>query len=132
MPLLVVAYGWRAAFVITGVVTFVWLVAWLAMYRRPREHKRVSAAELAYIEQDPVDPAKPMPWRRLATRRETWAYALGKFCIDPIWWFFLFWLPGFLGDQLRPQPPDNSGRRWSPSTCSPTSARSPAAGRRRG
>ena len=56
VPFLVVAYGWRAAFVITGVVTFVWLVVWLAIYRRPREQKRVSAAELAYIEQDPADP----------------------------------------------------------------------------
>ena len=93
------AYGWRAAFVITGVVTFVWLFAWLAFYRRPREHKRVSAAELAWIEQDPVDPVTPVPWARIATRRETWAYALGKFFIDPIWWFFLFWLPGFLGQQ---------------------------------
>jgi MFS transporter, ACS family, aldohexuronate transporter len=99
VPLLVVAYGWRAAFVITGLVTFVWLFAWLGMYRRPHEHKRVSAAELAYIQQDPVDPAKPMPWSRIASCRETWAYAIGKFCIDPIWWFFLFWLPGFLGEQ---------------------------------
>jgi ACS family hexuronate transporter-like MFS transporter len=96
VPWLTVAYGWRAAFVITGIATSVWVIAWLAMYRRPREHKRVSAAELAYIEQDPVDPVTPLPWRRIAAKRETWAYALGKFCIDPIWWFFLFWLPGFL------------------------------------
>ena len=53
-------------------------------------------AELAYIQQDPDDPVEPLPWRSIAARRETWAYALGKFCIDPIWWFFLFWLPGFL------------------------------------
>jgi len=99
VPFLVVAYGWRAAFVITGVATSVWLIAWLAMYRRPTEHKRVSAAELAHIQQDPDDPATPLPWRSIAVRRETWAYALGKFCIDPIWWFFLFWLPGFLADR---------------------------------
>ncbi len=96
VPLLVVAYGWRAAFVITGIATSVWVIAWLAMYRRPQEHKRVTAAELAYIQQDPDDPVVPLPWREIAARRETWAYALGKFCIDPIWWFFLFWLPGFL------------------------------------
>jgi ACS family hexuronate transporter-like MFS transporter len=96
VPWLVVAYGWRAAFVITGIATSVWVIAWLAIYRRPREHKRVTAAELAYIEQDPLDPVTPLPWRAIAARRETWAYALGKFCIDPIWWFFLFWLPGFL------------------------------------
>jgi len=96
VPWLVVAYGWRAAFVITGIATSVWLIAWLGLYRRPTEHKRVSAAELAWIRQDPVDPVTPLPWRSIAARRETWAYALGKFCIDPIWWFFLFWLPGFL------------------------------------
>ncbi|HST37663.1 MAG TPA: MFS transporter [Allosphingosinicella sp.] len=99
VPFLVVAYGWRAAFVITGIATFVWLFFWLAMYRHPREHKRVPASELAHIEQDPVDPVTPLPWARIATKRETWAYAIGKFCIDPIWWFFLFWLPGYLGQR---------------------------------
>ena len=97
VPLLTVAYGWRAAFVITGIATFVWVFFWLAMYRRPQEHKRVAPAELGYIQQDPVDPVAPLPWARIAAKRETWAYALGKFCIDPIWWFFLFWLPGYLG-----------------------------------
>jgi ACS family hexuronate transporter-like MFS transporter len=96
VPWLVVAYGWRAAFVITGIATFVWLFAWLGIYRRPTEDKRVSAAELAWIQQDPDDPVTPMPWARIAMKRETWCYALGKFCIDPIWWFFLFWLPGYL------------------------------------
>jgi ACS family hexuronate transporter-like MFS transporter len=99
VPILTVTYGWRAAFVITGLVTFVWLFAWLAMYRRPDEHKRVSPAELAWIRQDAEDPVTPLPWSAIARRRETWAYALGKFCIDPIWWFFLFWLPGFLAER---------------------------------
>lgn len=97
VPLLTVAYGWRMAFVVTGVVSLVWLVAWLIFYRSPREHRKVSSGELAWIEQDPADPVQPLPWRRLIAKRETWAYALGKFCIDPIWWFFLFWLPGYLG-----------------------------------
>ncbi|MGN5374785.1 MFS transporter [Sphingomonas hankookensis] len=99
VPLLTVAYGWRMAFVVTGVVSLVWLVAWLVFYRSPREHRKLSSGELAWIEQDPADPVQPLPWKRLITRRETWAYALGKFCIDPIWWFFLFWLPGYLGDR---------------------------------
>lgn len=99
VPLLVVAYGWRMAFVITGLVSFVWLIAWWTMYRRPREHPRVSAAELEWIEQDPADPVKPIAWSRIARTRETWAYSLGKFFIDPIWWFFLFWLPGYLFDR---------------------------------
>src|SRR3546814_4919451 len=66
------------------------------MYRHPREHPRVTPGELAWIEQDPADPVTPIPWAQLITIRETWAYALGKFFIDPIWWFFLFWLPGYL------------------------------------
>ena len=99
VPWLTIAYGWRTAFVVTGVVSLVWLVAWLAIYRRPEEQPRLSADELAYIQQDPADPVVPIPWKRLLRVRETWAYALGKFFIDPIWWFFLFWLPGFLGDR---------------------------------
>jgi MFS transporter, ACS family, hexuronate transporter len=97
VPMLTVAYGWRMAFVVTGVVSFIWLAFWLVMYRRPREHKRVTQGELAWIEQDPADPVQPIAWKKLVTVRETWAYALGKFFIDPIWWFFLFWLPGYLG-----------------------------------
>jgi ACS family hexuronate transporter-like MFS transporter len=99
VPLLTVAYGWRMAFVVTGVVSLIWLALWLIFYRSPREHRKLSSGELAWIEQDPADPVQALPWRRLVTKRETWAYALGKFCIDPIWWFFLFWLPGYLGDR---------------------------------
>jgi ACS family hexuronate transporter-like MFS transporter len=101
VPFLVVTYGWRPAFVITGLATSIWLVFWLVIYRRPQEHKKVSEAELAYIQQDPVDPVQPLPWSRIAAKRETWAYALGKFCIDPIWWFFLFWLPGYLATRYQ-------------------------------
>jgi MFS transporter, ACS family, hexuronate transporter len=96
VPAITLAYGWRAAFVITGAVSLFWLVAWLAIYRRPRESKRVSAAELAYIESDPADPEAKVPWTRLFGRRETWAFSIGKFLTDPIWWMFLFWLPDFL------------------------------------
>ena len=99
VPILTVTYGWRMAFVITGVAALVWLVAWFALYQHPRRHKRVSKAEREWIEQDPADTVEKMPWRRLLGIRETWAYALGKFFIDPIWWFFLFWLPGYLGDR---------------------------------
>jgi MFS transporter, ACS family, aldohexuronate transporter len=96
VPFLTLKYGWRAAFVITGAFSVVWLIAWLSIYRRPREEKRLSNAELAWIESDPADPAAPLRWLQLIRMRETWAYALGKFCIDPIWWFYLFWLPGVL------------------------------------
>ena len=96
VPFLTLAYGWRAAFVITGAVSLVWLVAWLALYRRPRESTRVSARELDYIESDPADPAGKVPWLRLLGRKETWVFAIGKFMTDPIWWMFLFWTPDFL------------------------------------
>lgn len=96
VPFLVLTFDWRVAFYVTGVFGVLWLIAWLALYRHPDRHPRVSAAELAYIRQDPADPVEPLSWGRVATYRETWAYALGKFCIDPIWWFFLFWLPGYL------------------------------------
>lgn len=87
---------WRWAFYITGAFSFVWLFAWLAMYRRPREQSRLSATELAYIESDPADPPRKLPWRKVLAYRQTWAYAAGKFLTDPIWWLFLFWLPDFL------------------------------------
>lgn len=96
VPVLVLYFGWRAAFFITGIFGMLWLVAWWFIYRHPSEHPRVSKEELAWISQDPVDPVEPIGWSRLLTVRETWAYALGKFLIDPIWWFFLFWLPGYL------------------------------------
>jgi ACS family hexuronate transporter-like MFS transporter len=65
------------------------------MYRNPRDDKKVNAAELAFIEQDPADTEKKVGWGQVLMKRETWAYALGKFLIDPVWWMLLFWLPDF-------------------------------------
>lgn len=96
IPFLVLTFNWRVAFYITGVFGAGWLILWLVLYRHPDDHPRVTATELAYIRQDPADATSPLPWRDVLRTRETWAYALGKFCIDPIWWFFLFWLPGYL------------------------------------
>jgi ACS family hexuronate transporter-like MFS transporter len=96
VPAITIAYGWRAAFVITGLGSLLWLVLWIGLYRRPRESKQLSAAELAYIEHDAADPVTKVPWLRLLGRRETWAFAIGKFLTDPVWWMFLFWLPDFL------------------------------------
>ncbi len=96
VPVIVLSMGWRAAFVIVGAASMLWLVAWLLLYRSPRHHKGLSATELAHIESDPPDEVTKVPWRRVIMRRETWAYAVGKFTIDPIWWMFLFWLPDFL------------------------------------
>ncbi len=96
VPALVLAFGWQAAFFLTGLFGVAWLIVWWIVYRHPSEHARVGKAELAWIQQDPADPAEKIAWRHLLGKRETWAYALGKFLIDPIWWFFLFWLPGYL------------------------------------
>lgn len=99
VPFIVVdlAMGWRASFIITGVIGLLWLPGWLMLYAHPRKSKSVGAAELAHIESDPPDAVEKVSWLRVARTRETWAYAIGKFLIDPIWWFFLFWLPDFLG-----------------------------------
>ncbi|MFN3858595.1 MAG: MFS transporter [Caulobacter sp.] len=96
VPAITLAWGWQMAFIVTGIAGLIWLPIWLLVYRRPREHSKVSPAELAYIEQDPPDPVEKVGWLKLLTIKETWAYALGKFLIDPIWWMFLFWLPDFL------------------------------------
>jgi MFS transporter, ACS family, hexuronate transporter len=91
--------NWQAAILIIGVLGMVWVPLWFLIYKEPRKHPKVTAAELAHIEQDPADPVGKVGWLKLLTVRETWAFAIGKFLIDPIWWFFLFWLPGFLGDR---------------------------------
>lgn len=99
VPVITIAFGWRMAFIITGLFTVVWLVAWLAFYRRPQEHKKVSAEELAFIESEPVEPQRPVAWSSLFRHRQTWAYIAGRFLIDPVWWTFLFWLPDFFNKQ---------------------------------
>jgi ACS family hexuronate transporter-like MFS transporter len=96
LPIVVHYWGWRWAFVITGGVGLLWLVAWLVLYRKPEEHPRLSQAELAYIRSDPVPPVTRMRWSKLLGYRQTWAFAVGKFMTDPIWWFYLFWVPDFL------------------------------------
>ncbi|WP_022685699.1 MFS transporter [Sphingomonas phyllosphaerae] len=97
VPAITLAYGWRMAFVATGAFSVLWLIAWIAIYRRPEEHARVSPEELALIRSDPASSVQRIPWLRLFGVRETWAYAVPKFLTDPIWWMFLFWLPDFLG-----------------------------------
>jgi ACS family hexuronate transporter-like MFS transporter len=97
IPAITLAWGWRAAFIVTGIAGLIWLPIWLLVYRKPRDHKKVTPEELAYIESDPADTIEKIKWFRLLRVRETWAYALGKFLIDPVWWMFLFWLPDFLG-----------------------------------
>jgi ACS family hexuronate transporter-like MFS transporter len=97
VPWLTLTYGWQSAFLVTGLIGFVWLVFWWLMYDRPEHHKRVSQAELAHIQSDPIDlGGERIPWARLVGYRQTWAFVIAKFMTDPIWWFYLYWLPKFL------------------------------------
>ncbi len=96
VPTLVVLVSWRGAFFVTGGFGIVWLIVWLVYYRRPELHRSVSRSELDLILSDPAEPIESVPWRRVLPLKETWAFALGKFLTDPIWWFYLFWLPRYL------------------------------------
>ena len=99
VPWITIHWGWRAAFVITGAIGFLWLALWLILYRKPEQHPHVSAAELEYIRSDPQEPVAEIRWLSLLPHRQTWAFITGKFIIDPIWWFYLFWVPDFLQRQ---------------------------------
>lgn len=92
-------WGWRWAFLSTGGCGFAWLALWLLLYRHPKDHPRCSPAELQYIQSDAAEATTKIPWLELLGHRETWAVAVGKFIIDPIWWFYLFWIPDFLQRQ---------------------------------
>ncbi len=99
VPIITVTLGWQWAFVITGALGAIWLVLWWSFYRRPEEHPSLSEAELAYIKSDPPERTTPVPWLQLFPHRPTWAFAVGKFLTDPVWWIYIFWLPDFLHKQ---------------------------------
>ncbi len=99
VPWLASTYGWQWAFVGTGAIGLAWLLVWFPLYKSPAEHPRVSAAELALIRSDPPEPHTRIPWRRLFSYREAWAFAVGKFLTDSMWWFFMTWFPKFLNKQ---------------------------------
>ena len=102
VPFIVATWGWRWAFVITGSIGFIWLALWLMFYEIPARQKRLSKEELDYINSDKdelveaTDVNPKIPWAKLLRYRQTWAFSIGKFLTDPIWWFYLFWLPDFL------------------------------------
>lgn len=91
VPFIVGHFGWRWAFVLTGAIGFLWLVAWRLLYRDPPEHVPEDETEARAA-------AARIPWRVLLGRRQAWAITAGKFITDPVWWFYLFWIPGFLHD----------------------------------
>ncbi len=101
VPWILGAYGWEEAFLITGGIGFVWLAFWWFFYEIPARQTKLKAAEYAYIhsdnspESDAGDQGPTISWGRLLGVRQTWAFIFGKMLTDPIWWFFLFWLPSY-------------------------------------
>jgi ACS family hexuronate transporter-like MFS transporter len=110
-PWILVTFGWQEVFLITGASGFIWLVFWLWLYEIPARQKRLSPEELALIRQgqEEGEMKAKIPWIRLFAYPQTWAFLFGKFFIDPIFWFFLFWLPSYFAsafklDLTRPSP----------------------------
>jgi ACS family hexuronate transporter-like MFS transporter len=104
VPALLGAYGWQEAFIITGAIGFVWLVFWMIYYEIPSRQKRLTVSEYNYIHSD--DEAnetggEQVSWGKLFTIRQTWAFFFSKFLTDPIWWFFLFWLPSYFAEKFQ-------------------------------
>jgi ACS family hexuronate transporter-like MFS transporter len=96
VPWIALTWGWRWAFLLTGTLGLLWVVFWIALYRSPREDPRVTPGELALIESDREPEAERVSWIGLFRHRQTWAVIAGKLLADPIWWFYLYWLPKFL------------------------------------
>lgn len=111
VPVMAELWGWEMAFIIVGLIGFIWLGFWVFIYKRPEENTRMNAAELAYIEQDAAresqeaqepqqnEPKEKMSFWQCLRYRQTWAFAFGKFMTDGVWWFFLFWTPAYLKAQ---------------------------------
>lgn len=107
VPWIAEKWGWQAAFIIIGLIGFLWLIFWYLHYDKPEKQKRLSTAELSYIQSDADEKQlaeeagkeKKVPWVKLLGYKQTWAFAIGKFMTDGVWWFFLFWLPAYLKDQ---------------------------------
>lgn len=109
IPPLAKAFGWEMAFIIIGALGFIWMAFWVFFYDKPRESRFVNAAEIEYIEQDKLENAnqdihlqkeEKVPFFKIFTFKQTWAFAIGKFMTDGVWWFFLFWTPSYLHTQF--------------------------------
>jgi len=96
IPPIADAWGWRAAFVAAGIVGLMWLALWIPLYEVPERSRRLQAEELSYIQSDrEVEQSARLTWGSLLKYRQTWAFVAAKFLTDPVWWFFLIWLPDF-------------------------------------
>ncbi len=110
VPWIASKWGWGMAFILIGGIGFIWLIFWLIYYDNPAAQKRLSAAEFDYIHQDmeqitgAEEDKGDISWSQLLKFRQTWAFVVGKFLTDGVWWFFLFWLPAYLKDQYHMAP----------------------------
>ncbi|MFV8345886.1 MFS transporter [Flavobacterium sp. ZB4P13] len=101
VPAILGAYGWQEAFVITGAIGFIWLIFWWKYYETPARHKKISKEEFDYIHSDNevvLETEVPVKWITLFKIKQTWAFIFGKLLTDPVWWFFLFWLPSYFAE----------------------------------
>ncbi|KIA92491.1 membrane protein [Flavobacterium sp. KMS] len=101
VPAILGAYGWQEAFVITGAIGFIWLIFWWKYYETPARHKKISKEEFDYIHSDNEvvsETEVPVKWTALFKVKQTWAFIFGKLLTDPVWWFFLFWLPSYFSE----------------------------------
>lgn len=98
VPWLTLTYGWQSAFIVTGAIGFIWLIFWLYFYEVPEKHKKIKKEELDHInsDQEEIVVKEKIPWTKIVAHKEAWAFIIGKFLTDPIWWFYLYWLPKFL------------------------------------
>lgn len=97
IPIIALKWGWKSAFLITGALGFIWLIFWFLFYKKPELQKSLTETERDYILQDDREPeTKKLPWKSIISYRQTWGICLARFLTDPIWWFFLYWLPKFL------------------------------------
>ncbi|MDP2883570.1 MAG: MFS transporter [Ignavibacteria bacterium] len=96
VPWIALTYGWQWAFIATGAIGFCWIIFWVMLYEKPEQQKRLKQAELSYIQSDPPDPPVKIPWMSLLKHKQVWAFAIAKFMTDPIWWFYLYWVPKYL------------------------------------
>ena len=128
IPLIAKWWGWEMAFIVIGALGFVWMAFWVFYYKKPSENPRVNAAELEYINQDEgvdmrcrcrkeetstldlhLEPTPKISYLKAFSLRQTWALVLGRFLTDGVWWFFLFWTPGYLSDQFGYKSSDGMG-----------------------
>jgi ACS family hexuronate transporter-like MFS transporter len=101
IPWVTLRYGWHAAFLVTGCFSAMWLLWWFYNYRSPADHSKLTATESRHIHQGTAgELCTSIPWIRLLSYRQTWAFAIGKFLTDPIWWFYLFWLPSYFSTKF--------------------------------